>query len=680
MARRRGRRQRRSPQNAPLGMALVTIPGGGDVARVHTGKPLRHLGAVIQSEQPFWMPTLGGQAGRVGHTIQSLKGLTPSLRELLLPPPTDRNRILQRIYAYARDIGLIKLWERRMADFGSAGFELTCANEEQQEFCNQIAAALNFDAVSYRLHKTLALAEQCVLWWRYYDAGEKRDPLAPQNGTLVPKWIEQIPPTVITFTNTGAVAVKANMLEPLASLARKRNLSSEETAYLRQFPRDLVKAASARGAEAIYPLERLNSDENRNIMGYTVMSHWGKDDWQKWPVPTLYAVLSDIEYLLLCQDIDYSAIHRLRAGIVLWKVGPKEPRPDTPAPNEPVLKALEERIRQSLAALHQDIFVGNDFTVEWVVPPKELFSPEKYRAALGRVMDLLDIPSIFYPLAHGQEDSARNMAFASSYIATQPFAQAVLARRRMIQRVIERFFWMLCYINGIGVSGEQKKPSRVEVEYDPNVLKESRTVLAEVMFAAKQGIISNRTAADALGRNYDAELVRRQEELRLMEKNPLLIMPYFAPSSGQSPAGDPGRPRTSDKPVDDDDSVQPKPSTSSLSGELVDADVSRDFFDAGIRELDEWVDPAAEVDAVLVEAALGPIIQVHAVEQTKDWIHIPVGKGPYKSYRYGKTRAGGIKFLYGIREDGKSEVATVLFKRPKWTLKEARKWLKEHKK
>jgi len=674
----------RGVELSPRGVAIVLArdeggSGIGEVRLIEQPAMLEHFSAVLQSN-PYG---IGGSEGRLGLTMQDIKGLGAPLRELVTPAPTDRATILRRIHEAARDFWLTRLWARSCADFGSAGFELACANEKQKEFCDQLAEHLNWDRIDYMLHYHMALTESVYVWWRYYPSLQNRSALAP-DGQYVPVWIETLPPSVIGFTTTGRVGIYADRLQPLASIAHKptNQRSQEEIVYLQQFPSDLIAAAAGRRrGNLLYPLDELDTRQ----FGHTRVEHWSKADWEHWPVPMLYTVLADLEYLLMCQDVDYAGAFQMKAGLMIWSVGPTEPKPDAPGPKRPQLKALETMVRNALAERHTHIFAGNDFNVRWVVPPIELFSREKYASALQRVMDVLGIPAVFYPVGHGAGGRS-GIPYASGYISVKPWAQRILSNRRMIRRPTERVFWTLCYLNRIGGAS----PDHVEVHYDPNVLVDDRIRLSQVQFETQQGIISNRTALESLGRNYEAELQQKRDEIELAKKEPALFTPHYIPTKGiagtQLPGqGGPtnpgaGRPQTQEVVAPDD--AQPRPSTSAIEQAHIEDDIVSDDDDPlGALAFVEW-DPET-LDGFVADA--DPVVESFAddefaanIEVSNMYIRIPVNTGSYKKHRYGPLNSKGIRLLYGIKADGTSEVATVLFRTDRWDMKRARSWIKKH--
>lgn len=54
--------------------------------------------------------------------------------------------------------------------------------------------------------------------------------------------------------------------------------------------------------------------------------------------------------------------------------------------------------------------------------------------------------------------------------------------------------------------------------------------------------------------------------------------------------------------------------------------------------------------------------------------------GQFKKFRRGKPKGfpKGVSVIFGIRQDGKSEIQSIRFARSIWTPKRAKAWLKSH--
>lgn len=68
------------------------------------------------------------------------------------------------------------------------------------------------------------------------------------------------------------------------------------------------------------------------------------------------------------------------------------------------------------------------------------------------------------------------------------------------------------------------------------------------------------------------------------------------------------------------------------------------------------------------------------IDITERFIRIKVApkNRVYETYRYSEEKKPGLRFIYGITEDGKTEVASLHFDRKYWTPKQAVKWAEEH--
>ena len=67
-----------------------------------------------------------------------------------------------------------------------------------------------------------------------------------------------------------------------------------------------------------------------------------------------------------------------------------------------------------------------------------------------------------------------------------------------------------------------------------------------------------------------------------------------------------------------------------------------------------------------------PFPNEHAARQTE-----PTG---YKTYRRGAPKGfpEGVNAIYGIKEDGGTEIQSIRFAKDKWTVERAKEWLKRN--
>jgi hypothetical protein len=611
---------------------------------------------------------------RRGLDIRDIKSVSSSLRELIWVDPTDRGGIINEIYKAARDVAIIRGWLRLSSDLGTAGLTVGCVDDDREKFCKDLAYYLDWYAFDYKLQYHLTLADAAYVWWRYYDGGDERSAFAPDE-SYVPQWIEVLSPSAIAFNSLGKVCVKAAQFEPLRTIAVKdpQRRTAEERKYLKKFPKELV--ARARGSSSLfnddlYPLEGLEEDGR---FGYSVIEHPSKGSWEKWPVPKLYTSLADLKYIQMCMDIDFSAAYQMKAGIVIWSIGPDKPDASNPGPRKPALQTLESNVRSAISDKMPNIFSGNDLNVRWVIPPTDIFMQDKYNAALQRVMDILGVPAVFYPVGYtGAGEQSRS--YAASIVTVKPYRQSIETTRRTTGMFGSKFFTELCRVNKIG-----DDDARVLLKYDPNVLMEDRALLQKAQLATQQGLASNQTALGLLEMDYALELSRKLEELEESDEEPRVFAPHYSPTRGSSPGEHVGGPNTpgGGRPTSKEGSTpeegQPRPGVS-VASVTVEEDPYVVLENIDFAEESIWT-VLSEVDAV----ASSVKDEGFAIEVTEGYIRIPMSRGSFDKYRMGSMNKSGIRFLYGIKK-GVSKIATVLFSKKKWTLKRAKKWVSSHKK
>jgi len=501
----------------------------------------------------------GMVSGRRGVTMREIRQLGVPLREIMLPHPGSRSKVISRIEESVRDFYLLRRWARDFANFASAGFQLTSTDTEMLDWCRNLARHLNWDAIDYMVHYQMATVDSAVVWWKYYEPGLARAPAAPE-GHFVPEWAQVIDPEFLTPSANG-MRLDVSKIEPIASIVRKPEAkrTPKERAELKKWPKIITDAIKKGQSIAL-------SDLPVTQFGHMVINHWSKLDWDAFPLPLLYTILSDIQYLLMCQDVDYQGMYHMKAGIVVWGIGPETPTKDSPRPRAKELAALETNVKNLMADKNPVLAAGNDLSIRWFVPPDSIFSPAKYQPALQRVLDVLGYPNIFYPVGYVGEGQ-HSAAYSSGYLSIKPFDQSIVTSRRMTGRAHEKFFWVMAWMNEIGGG----KGSWMSVAYNKNILTEPRIVLQTAQLLAQQGMASHRTTVENLGLDAEYEKAQKLRELEELKKHPGLFSPYFAVVRGADAAGTQGgpgnpgagRPSTGPIPAGEEDTA-PRPAQSDV--------------------------------------------------------------------------------------------------------------------
>ncbi len=437
---------------------------------------------------------------------------------------------------------LLRRGLRRKAEFAATGFNVWSKNKRQSELCNKLAGALNLDAFETQHHYHLQVVDMALPWWQYFEPREPRPAYFPTEAEApkCPKWLEFIHPKMAQPAG-GSRRIKLRPWLDGRYLGRGAQEAKTSLAPDTKLAACLKKAAQKR--EPIL-LDEILSQFN---LGYRPSFSWTKFDWEDWPRPSSLDILPDIEYLLICAQVDANTIAQTKAGVIRFGIGPEGnainmKEGQNPPPTKQEVTALVNLIKEQIQNRNPMYIGRNDLKIEWIVPPAALFSLEKYQAAQGRVMDWLDLPATFWPVGF-LGAGGRGEAYASAYISVKPLRAHIEAQRRTTRRWLERFLWEISVANRWG-------DDKIEVHHDNTVLLEDRQVLDNVTALGRDGGMSQSTMLDAFGYDAEYEAERQREEKTLHEAG------IFLP---RAPAQTPGgRPQTSDEVVRPTD--QPKPS------------------------------------------------------------------------------------------------------------------------
>jgi len=373
---------------------------------------------------------------------------------------------------------MIRSGLQRKAEFSATGFKIWSKTAKQRDACKQLARALNLDAFELQHHYHLQTVDMALPWWQEFETGEPRPAMFPteKEAKRCPKWLEFINPRIaVPLNGPNKIALRPWLDTYYTS--RKIPFFT-----LSEMESDKIEIISPEGSPDfdtyLRKTAQLHQDVPIDILEkrfriYCRPSYrWTKLSWENWPRPSMLDVLPDIEYLEMCAQVDQNTLAQTKAGIIQYGIGPDSGEVDiekNPPPTQQEVDELSKLIKDNLQN-RMPMYIGrNDLTIKWAVPPVELFMQDKYFAAMGRVMDWIGLPGIFWPVGFFGP-GGKSEAYASAYIAIKPFRAHLEAMRRTTRRWLERFLWEWCVVNDIGTD-------EVQVSHDQHVLLEDRQVL-----------------------------------------------------------------------------------------------------------------------------------------------------------------------------------------------------------
>jgi hypothetical protein len=495
-------------------------------------------------------PFVRGGRGRLQTTAyQWLTGTTlPSLRQRLAPDPEDWREIVLRVDFYRKHMPWVNRGLVIRAGLNAAEFRIDAPGApDQQEWMLGLKRRLRMFSLMREFFWELRAFGQVILLWKTGRGG--RDPISLECANPLifqPRFnpLDGSRPRIVILPGMDerlrTLVGDAQSAESTKRAAAERALSA--------YPPPLVEAVrSARPETAEVPAEDL--ERYGYHFEYAALD---RRHWEDWGFPGMYSIFPYLEMLMLADDADINALHHYKAGILLVRIGPSEPRAGDEAllPRETEVKAVEAKLVEMAKARLPHWAARGDLRIDWVVPPEHIMNPAKVASAQEKVFDWLGIPKPAWP---GQ---GLQGAFASALVTLKFLQQESKDERALAKELFESWFYERC-----------KATNRFQgavwpvVRFDPNALLEPRVILELARLYMQYGGADEQTIAEMF--DYDAEvwLARRQETERLKQRYGVDFRPEFTPSvfAGRSA----GRPATVDQPTPEQTAPgQPRPSTS----------------------------------------------------------------------------------------------------------------------
>lgn len=202
-----------------------------------------------------------------------------------------------------------------------------------------------------------------------------------------------------------------------------------------------------------------------------------------------------------------------------------------------------------VATVQKAIRLVTNHTVKFnfVIPPKEMFDPERYNSVNKRIHSWSDVAEVIM--------TGEGSNFSGGYISIKRLQASIGDSRKNVEYVATTFF------NHPTVRDSLEVPDNcsVIVRFDENVLKEPAQLLNEVKFMVEEGIGDPRTAMRELGRDPDSV---RMSKLETMLDNVVTRVYEKLSESGKKNGGGggqeaPGRPAREDTVRSEETRTQP---------------------------------------------------------------------------------------------------------------------------
>lgn len=572
MAPRKKPRKVSAPKHEQAYAAIVNTTTGR-VALVESGTSLFH--EVKSLLAPAWaeraaaghgsrrmdaVPSSPFQRGAGRLNVSAYQWLTgtvlPSLRQRLLPDDDDLAEIVQRVDFYRKHIPWVNRGLVIRAGLNASEFHIDSPGmKEQAEWMRDLSRRLRMFSFMREFFIELRAYGQVIPLWRTKRGG--RDPISIECAN--PQVYQpRFNPADGSRPRIVAIPKNDEALRRIAEESRtgdpaKRARAAER---LKEYPEPIRRAV-----EDVNSFNRGVEVEASDLEKYGFNFEYATLDrrhWEDWGFPGMYSIFPYLEMLMLADDADVNALHHYKAGILLVRLGPSEPKAGDEAliASELELKSIDKKLAEMVKARLPGWAARGDLRIDWVVPPEHIMNPQKVASAKEKVLDWLGLPRIAWA---GQDIQG---AFASAQVSLKFLQQESIDERGIARELFEEWFFERA-------SASNKFQGKVwpDVRFDPNALLEPRIILELARLYMQLGGADEQTIAEMFGYNAETWLAQRAQLKKLQKQYKVDFSPeYVPPRGGQSSGRSEGRPTTVDQPTPErGGQQQPRPSVEQAS-------------------------------------------------------------------------------------------------------------------
>lgn len=470
---------------------------------------------------------------------QRLLGGSPNLRQLLLPREGNFDDIIDRIDDYRKKQSWINRGLILRAAFNASEISIQAPGQPKQTtWMHDLLRQLKFFSFAREWFWQLRAYGQVVTLWKTGPDGKK--PISIECADLRAHQPRGPGPT-------PRIVVLAGKLEPVRKLIQEARGSAlpqaqRARAQLAAYPKPIVDAVRGTKKDAEVAAEEL-APYGYHLL-YTAFDRRHHEDWG---FPGMYTIFGDIEMVEMARAVDINALHHYKAAILLVRLGPQDPSgTDIPVmATQPQLKALEAKLMEQARNRLPTLVARGDLKIDFITPPVEVFTAEKYKMAIANIFDWMGIPKSAWP---GQDLTG---SFASAQVTLKFLQQESKDERDLFRETFESWFYERAQ-----ASNAFEGARYPIISFDPNALIEPRLVLDKAKHMWTMGV-SEATVLDALDLDPDVEANRLKEYADTLKK----AKGQFIPRAAQAAQG--GRPETVNQPTPERETApQPRPSTS----------------------------------------------------------------------------------------------------------------------
>jgi len=521
------------------------------------------------------------------------KFAAPFKRQIEQKLPTDIRSKIKRAQKLRRTDEMVQALVDSKMSFCSAGFENLSPDEDVRDYYNDIARQINLDCVVPSIFDDYITSNNVALVWS-----------APRPGKIA--WFYNIDPSTVKYTEVfgqKTMAIKVpEQLKSLSKNVRSGKATEEEKRIFREIPKKWRDAANGNvGREVFVTLNERDGDF------WLFKAHPRVRRYDGMAEPDMVAIFVDLLLREMIIEGDISLAFLVKNAIELVRAG--ETSSSGPYAGTKKLWATQKDFNAIKKQLqHVDkvlrLYVPHHVSIDYVFPPAEMWSPDKYLKLDERIYRWGGITKVVVEGTGGN--------YASGFLGVKNLVASCSMARKTIQRMLEEFYRH----PSVNAKKFEKVPT---VKWNEQILKDSQQLLREISWATEQGLLSNRSALQDLGRQPDVEFAYKSDELKEREA----WQPTFEKSQGIvanavieddstvtiTGPGKPGRP-DGDSAVPPTDAVQdgePRPSTSSdIDDEVIQAETAIKEFTQ--MEADFKTDEFYHIDNPNQEQFVGDIV------------------------------------------------------------------------
>jgi len=279
------------------------------------------------------------------------------------------------------------------------------------------------------------------------------------------------------------------------------------------------------------------------------IAHCKKNDWELWSIPSLYAIINDVQFRDKLRQAEISALDGVINVIRLWKLGDHK---EGMLPNSEAVSRLANILESNTGGGAMDIIWDSLIEMEDYYPPiDKILGPEKYEQVNRDILIGLGIPEVLIG-GHGAN-------FSNSFIQLKTVIEKLEYIR---EKIVEWLTEELSLINE--AMGFKTLPL---IKFNNMNLRDENVERALITGLLDRGVVSPEAVLEVYGRDFNVEVERMQQQKQLFEEKGLELKGPFSNDDQDGEDGDKGgRPlKDQDKTKRKDREAEPREAELSLT-------------------------------------------------------------------------------------------------------------------